>query len=155
MLPSQLNSSRRFAAVAGLALRAACAAPLDPQTAPPLRLEDHWTGRAELQPPRRGKEHVALGPAARVEAWLDHLFPPGTPTAVVQSYLERSGLECGPFSWPERWAGVVVCLDAYVHPSDPTLAVVWRIDILSATRADRLTEFGILMGLHVRGTPIL
>ena len=144
MLPSLLNCLRRLAAVVGVALLTACAAPLDPATAPPLRLEDFWTGGAEPQPARRGREHLALGPGARVEAWLNRLFPPGTPTAVVQAYLERSGLECGPFSWPERWAGVVVCLGGHFVPSDSSRGVIWRIDILSAVSPDRLSQFNVL-----------
>ena len=155
MLPTLLNVLRRLAVVVGLALLSACSTPLDLATAPPLKLEDYWTGRAEPQPARRGREHLALGPAAQVEARLDRLFPPGTPTAVVESYLERSGLECWRPEGTGRWVGAVVCFYAHLHPSDAALAVVWRIDILSASTPDRLTEFGILMGLHVRGTPFL
>ena len=126
------------------ALLSACAA-VDADSAPPLRLEDYWSGLHDPWPHQPGKEFEPPSPARLVERRLNRLFPPGTAVVAIELFLEGSGLLCGPLPSGD---GVAHCLYARLEPGAPqNLGVFWVIAVHQWSGTERLHKFHATSGV--------
>lgn len=114
---------RFISIVVGLALLTACAAPLDPATAPPLRMESYVSGPASPLP---GKPREPITPMERIERRLSVLYPPGTDIVVVREFLELSGIPCIGVVPLELWEH---CIYGEYEPTTPRYAFpdIWWV----------------------------
>ena len=128
------------------ALLGACAA-VDADTAPPLRLEDYWSGLHDPWPHQPGKEFEPPSPARLVERQLNYLFPPGTPLPTVTRSLQRSEFTCEPpegSDLPPAIRSFLYCLAAHKEPTAPEeFGVLWILWLSRGQSADRVYSIGV------------